>query len=78
MKPINPDVVNFLIQQDRAAVERLVAILVSEAKEVADRRPVYLSTHHLQSAQATLTDLHYRLTRIAALSETLPKSSTNP
>jgi hypothetical protein len=74
MKPINPDVVNWLIQQERSAIQRRIVNLTSEVKEIADRNPAHLSTHHLQSAQAALTDLQYHLTRIAALSETLPKS----
>ncbi len=74
MKPINPDVIAYLIQQDNDAVERLVRHLINEVQEIADRAKVgKLDTHHLQSAQASLTDLHYRLTRVHAFKETLPK-----
>jgi hypothetical protein len=74
MKAINPDVIHYLIQQDRAAVERLVLALQNEAKELADRVKVSApDVYHLQSAQSTLTDLHYRLTRLRAFSEILPK-----
>lgn len=51
---------------------RLLPALVDEVKMIADR--THLSSHHLQSIEAALTDLRRRLNRIEALSETLPKS----
>lgn len=75
MKPINPDVVSYLITQDREAIKRMATALVKEAFEIGDRASSgSLSVHHLQSAQASLTDLTYRLTRLGALNDVLPKS----
>ncbi len=72
-EPINPEVVSYLISQDRKAVERLVKDLVTETGYIEScSKNGHLSPHHLGQAVSALTELRRRLTRIEVLTEIIP------